>query len=74
MSDGETLIFVVDEVRQAPTGDLSTGDLTTRDPSTGDLFRRVGPHQMARSTCGGAVDASSRHHRDNLVVIAGAVV
>jgi LPXTG-site transpeptidase (sortase) family protein len=60
MSDGGRRTFVVDEVRQIPKVELPTGD----------LFRRDGRHQVALITCGGEFDASSRHYRDNLVVIA----
>jgi LPXTG-site transpeptidase (sortase) family protein len=60
MSDGTTRTFVVDEVRQIPKVDLPTGD----------LFRRDGAPQLALITCGGEFDASSRHYRDNLVVLA----
>lgn len=40
--------------------------------SAGDavLFRRDGAPQLALITCDGAFDESSRHHRDNIVVLA----
>lgn len=60
MSDGSTRTFVVDEVRQIPKVDLPTGD----------LFRRDGSSRLALITCGGEFDPSSRHYRDNLVVLA----
>lgn len=60
MSDGTTRSFVVDEIRQIPKVDLPTGD----------LFRREGAAQLALITCGGEFDQSSRHYRDNIVVLA----
>lgn len=60
MSDGTIRTFVVDEVRQIPKVDLPTGD----------LFRRDGSSRLALITCGGEFDDSSRHYRDNLVVLA----
>lgn len=60
MSDGTTRTFAVDEVRQIPKVGLPTGE----------LFRRDGSPQLALITCGGEFDASSRHYRDNLVVLA----
>ncbi len=60
MSDGTSRTFVVHEVRQIPKVELPTGK----------LFRRDGPARLALITCGGEFDSSSRHYRDNLVVLA----
>ncbi len=60
MDDGTSRAFVVDEVRQIPKVDLPTGE----------LFRRDGEPRLALITCGGDFDPSSRHYRDNLVVLA----
>jgi LPXTG-site transpeptidase (sortase) family protein len=60
MSDGTRRTFTVDEIRQIPKVDLPTGD----------IFRRDGQPRLALITCGGEFDPSSRHYRDNIVVLA----
>jgi hypothetical protein len=60
MHDGTLRPFTVEEIRQIPKVDLPTGE----------LFRRDGAPRLAMITCGGAFDPSSRHYRDNLVVLA----
>jgi hypothetical protein len=60
MDDGTLRPFTVEEIRQIPKVDLPTGE----------LFRRDGAPRLALITCGGTFDPSSRHYRDNLVVLA----
>ena len=35
-----------------------------------DYFSKAGPSRLVLITCGGAFDASTRHYRDNVVVVA----
>lgn len=60
MSDGSVRRFEALGTRRIPKVDLPTGE----------VFRRDGEPVLALITCGGEFDPSSRHYRDNIVVLA----
>jgi hypothetical protein len=35
-----------------------------------ELFSRAGPPRLALITCGGAFDSTTRHYKDNVVIVA----
>jgi len=59
LADGSTRAFRVVGREQFPKSALPP-----------DLFSRAGPSRLVLITCGGDFDSSSRHYRDNVVVIA----
>ena len=58
-ADGSTRMFHVTGRAEYPKSELPA-----------DYFSRSGPSRLVLITCGGAFDSSTRHYRDNVVVVA----